>query len=93
MLSLQLTFKLSGNSIQDISLLEIVDIQEDGSSIQAHVTQQVDAELNGEAKTEIQSVIAVSEDNGGTWYFINTYDNNRTQLEKVFPQLNPKLQF
>jgi hypothetical protein len=85
--------KLSGNIIQDISLEEILDVEKDGNNIQALVTQRVEAELNGERKTEIQNIIAISEDNGSTWYFINTYDNSREKLEKVFPQLNPKLQF
>ena len=85
--------KLSGNIIRDISMLDILDIQEDASSIQALVAQSVEAEFNGEIRTEIQNIIAVSEDNGSNWYFINTYDNSRDELEKVFPQLNPKLQF
>ena len=85
--------KSSGTTIRDVSLADIYDIKYEADNIQAIITQQVIFDENGKDKKEIQKMIAVSEDGGANWHFININGKTKAEMFKFFPVLNPNLKF
>lgn len=85
--------KKSGRSIQDVSLAEIYDMTHDGKKIQAIITMKVIYSGTENEKTEIQKMIAVSDDGGANWHFINIDGKTKAEMLKFFPDLNPNLKF
>ncbi len=82
-----------GSAIKDVKLADVFDIKNNENSMQAIVTQQVTSETNGQEKIEIQKLIAVSEDNGKSWKYININGKTKSEMMKFFPQLNQNLDF
>jgi hypothetical protein len=85
--------KSSGTKIKDVSLADIYDIKHEADNIQAIITQQVIYDENGKNKTEIQKMIAVSDNGGAKWHFININGKTKAEMLKYFPDLNTNLKF
>lgn len=86
-------FRDNQTTIESIDLKEIIDIQSDRNSIQILLTQEIVFQKAGEIVTEVQKVIAVSEDNGDKWYFINIEGKSQEEVAAFFPALNANLKF
>jgi len=86
-------FKENGTSISRITLSDIYDISKKGKSLQAIITQKVYYLTSGNEVEELQKLIAVSDDNGTTWQYINITGKTKAEMIKFFPSLHPKLKF
>lgn len=85
--------KKTGTSIKDVSLSDIYDIVYEGKNIQAIITMKVIYSGTQNEKTEIQKMIAVSDDGGTKWHFINIEGKTKAEMLKFFPYLNQNLKF
>jgi len=85
--------KESGTILKDISLSDIYDIRKEGRNVQVVMTQVLLYENNGIENTEIQKMLAVSEDNMNSWKFINITGKTKAEMQTFFPSLNKDLQF
>ncbi|MBK9257618.1 MAG: hypothetical protein IPM42_19335 [Saprospiraceae bacterium] len=85
--------KESGTILKDISLSDIYDIRKEGRNVQVVMTQVLLYENNGIENTEIQKMLAVSEDNMNSWKFINITGKTKAEMKVFFPSLNKDLQF
>jgi hypothetical protein len=91
--SSMLELKNSGFIIKKITLSDLNQVEVDGTQIQAIITQIVHFSSVGQVKTEIQKMIAISEDFGQIWYFININGKTKSEMKMIFPSLNPNLEF
>ncbi|HQV66784.1 MAG TPA: hypothetical protein PLE29_06785 [Saprospiraceae bacterium] len=79
--------------IKDILLVDVLDIQQLDKSIQAALTQKVIYDISGEEKNEMQKLIAISDDRGKSWKYINIGSKSKDEISRLFPFINPKLAF
>lgn len=85
--------KKSGYTIKNVSMGDVYDIQIDKSNIQVVFGQILTLESADAEKQENQKMLAVSENGGKTWYFINITNKNKGDILKSFPGLNQNLKF
>lgn len=85
--------KEKGTIIKSIKIKNIADIQQDGESIQALLTQSVIFDTYGNESVDDQKMIAVSEDKGKSFQFINVTNKSKADIIKFFPDLNENLKF
>jgi len=86
-------WKKDGLVFENVSILKILDVIQKGRIVQVLFTQQVQMSKNMLSETENQQVIAVSEDQGKTWYFININGKSKEEMKKIFPPLFDQLEF
>lgn len=79
--------------IKDVRLGDVLDIQQMDGSIQAVISQIVTYDVSGEEKNEMQKLIAISEDRGKSWKYINIGSKSKDEIFRLFPFINPKLAF
>lgn len=87
------TLKDQQTKVSKIVFSDMYDIENDGKTIQALVAQKVTFENNEGSKDEIQKMIAISEDSGKSWKYINIGKNTKAEMTKLFPVINPNLEF
>ena len=80
-------------TIKSIKIKNIADIQQDGESIQALLIQSVIFDTYGNESVDDQKMIAVSEDKGKSFQFINVTNKSKADIIKFFPDLNENLKF
>jgi hypothetical protein len=85
--------KKSGYKVKSASLSEVHDVKYKQKNIQAIISQVLALDSMGTDKTEIQKMIAISENNGETWSFININGKSKAEVSKNFPILNQNLNF
>ena len=85
--------KEKGTIIKSIKIKNIADIQQDGESIQALLIQSVIFDTYGNESVDDQKMIAVSEDKGKSFQFINVTNKSKADIIKFFPDLNENLKF
>lgn len=76
-----------------IAFVDVGQIESAGRNIQAVINQEVTLDKHGEQVTEHQKVLAVSEDNGTTWHYINLTGTDKEKISRFYPELNKKLNF
>lgn len=59
--------------------------------MQCTFTEMIEMRIPGGKLTAFTNVIAVSNDNGATWYFIDCSENNAQAMRKLIPSLSPDL--
>lgn len=87
------TLKERDTKVSKIVFSDLYDIENDGQTIQALVSQKVTYESGEGSKDELQKMIAISEDRGKSWKYINIGDNTKVEMTKLFPVINPNLEF
>ncbi len=83
----------SGSTLKTIKLKSISQVSHEGKNIQAILSQVVMYDTNGIETSDEQKMIAISEDNGDTFQFINITNKSKKDLIKFFPDLNQNLEF
>lgn len=86
-------FKEKGTTISRIDLQDIVNMAVDSKIVQAIITQKVYYHTEGHDVEDLQKLIAVSNDYGATWQYINITGKTKADMIKFFPELNPTLEF
>lgn len=79
--------------VSKIAFSDMYDIKNDGKTIQALVAQKITFKKGDESREELQKMIAISEDKGKSWKYINIGDNTKVEMTKLFPLINPNLKF
>jgi hypothetical protein len=85
--------KIKNVAIKDISLNDIESIATLDDNIQVVISQNVTFNTQNTDNVEVQKMIAVSEDKGNTWSYININKKSKTELSKFFPFLLEDLKF
>ncbi len=83
----------NSTKIKNVTISDVHDIQYDQQTIQAIVTQKVSYDISGKQKDEMQKLIAISNDQGKSWKYINIGGKSREQMIKLFPLINSNLKF
>ncbi|HRO73174.1 MAG TPA: hypothetical protein PK611_05855, partial [Saprospiraceae bacterium] len=73
--------------------VNIVQTEQQGNNIQSIINQDVTIKTPTGDITEEQKVLAISDDNGATWHYINLSGMTKERLLKFYPAFNPKLNF
>lgn len=82
------------NQILSINFSELETIHRQGSNYQALVYQDVVFNNAGNEKVEHQKMIAVSEDGGSSWTFINVSNGKpANEIRRLYPQLHNAIEF
>lgn len=87
------SLKEQETSVSKIAFSDIYDIKNDGKTIQALVAQKITYKERGDSREELQKMIAISEDKGKSWKYINIGKNTKAEMTKLFPVINPNLEF
>lgn len=82
----------TGTSIKRIEFKRMLDVETKGSNIQAVILGTTFMDKNGEPFNEDQRLLAVSEDGGITWTYINLSDKTKAEIRQFFPYLNMNLE-
>lgn len=85
--------KKSGYKVKDASLSQVHDVQFKQNNIQAIITQKLTLDSMSTDKTQLQKMIAISDNNGASWSFINIDGKTKEEIKAVFPLINPNLEF
>lgn len=85
------TFKDNGGEYKKVTFKDVAQVETKGKNIQAVVNQEVTFLKDNIESIEHQKVLAVSEDSGHSWYYINLSGMDRSKIEKFYPALNPNI--
>jgi len=85
--------KKSGYRVKSAALSEVHDIQFKQNNIQAIISQKLTLDSMNLDKVQMQKMIAISENNGASWSFINIDGKSKEEIKSVFPLINPNLKF
>ncbi|HMR88441.1 MAG TPA: hypothetical protein PKD51_09810 [Saprospiraceae bacterium] len=85
--------KKSGYRVKSAALSEVHDIQFKQNNIQAIISQKLTLDSMDLDKVQMQKMIAISENNGVSWSFINIDSKSKEEIKSVFPLINPNLKF
>ncbi len=85
------TFRDNAGDYRKIQFKDIEQVERKGKNIQAVVNQDVTIVKEMNESIEHQKVLAVSEDGGHSWYYINLSGMDRSRIEKYYPALNPDI--
>jgi|GEM_PF-5529449 len=83
----------TGTSIKRIEFKRMLDVETNGSNIQAVLLGTTYMDKNGEPFKEDQRLLAVSENGGINWTYINLSDKTKAEIREYFPYLNMNLEF
>lgn len=81
----------NNTKIVSVLLKDVHDIKINGENIQVIITQEVLFDNNGKSINELQKMLAVSDDSGKSWQFININNKTKTEVLEFFPSLNEHL--
>jgi hypothetical protein len=84
---------MAGTEIKEVRFDKILDLQKSGNDIQAVLLQTLTLTQNNQEQVQIQKMLAVSEDGGANWYYINIEGKTKDEIKQEFPALNEKLKF
>ncbi|AWH86693.1 hypothetical protein HYN59_16970 [Flavobacterium album] len=62
-----------------------------GGEMQCTFNEMIEMRIPGGKLTAFTNVIAISNDNGANWYFIDCSENNAQAMRKLIPSLSPEL--
>ena len=85
------TFRDNAGDYRKIQFKAIEQVERKGKNIQAVVNQDVTIIKAMNESVELQKVLAVSEDGGHSWHYINLSGMDKSKIEKYYPALNPNL--
>ncbi|MCZ2101317.1 MAG: hypothetical protein LC107_07255 [Chitinophagales bacterium] len=85
------TLKDNGGEYKKVTFKDVAQVETNGKNIQAVVNQEVTFLKDNIESIEPQKVLAVSEDGGHSWYYINLSGMDRSKIEKFYPALNPNI--
>jgi len=83
--------KAQGAIISNITFDEPSKIIKAGKELQATIPQHTEIKLTQGRLLNTSTLIAISEDNGANWTFIDTSNKDRQTLNKVLPNLSPSI--
>ncbi|MCZ2099940.1 MAG: hypothetical protein LC107_00200 [Chitinophagales bacterium] len=86
-------FRDAGGEYKRISFIGIQQIESNGDDIQVLLNQEAVMDLNGQEILEPQMILAVSEDSGSSWRYIQLVGMNKASIQAIFPALNQRLIF
>lgn len=86
-------YKDQKGAYKNIKFVNIVQTEQQGNNIQSIINQDVTIKTPTGDITEEQKVLAISDDNGNTWHYINLSGMTKERLLKFYPAFNPKLNF
>lgn len=86
-------YKDQQGQYKKIEFVNVQQIEETGRNIQAVLNQKVTIDNKGEQNIETQKILAVSEDNGVSWHYINLTGMSKDQIYKFYPYFNDNLNF
>ncbi len=94
LLSATLTeLKKSGYKVKSAELNQVYDVKYKQNSIQAIINQVLTLDSMSIDRTQIQKMIAISDNNGKSWSFINIDGKTKEEITALFPLINPDLKF
>lgn len=86
--------KSRGNEIISVKFNNVDKVVRKGSNYQALVSQEVKFKAVGQPRVEVQKMVAVSNDGGDSWKFINVSNGKSDEeIRKIFPQLVEEFDF
>ncbi len=85
------TFRDNVGDYSKIQFQDVEQVERKGKNIQAVVNQDVTIVKEMNESIEHQKVLAVSEDGGHSWHYINLSGMDRSRIEKYYPALNPNI--
>ncbi len=85
--------KKSGYKVKSAALSQVHDVQFKQNNIQAIISQELTLDSMNMDKVQMQKMIAISDNNGASWSFINIDGKSREEIKSVFPLINPNLKF
>lgn len=83
--------KENGTTIKAIELDSISDLKQEARTIQAVLIQSVIFITDGTESKDVQKMLAVSNDKGKSFQFINITNKSRQDIIKFFPDLIPQI--
>lgn len=83
----------NNSKIIQVRLNEMHDIQFSRQNIQAVISQEVIFNQNGTEIKEIQKMLAVSNNDGKSFQFININNKSKEEISKFYPDILPTLNF
>ena len=86
-------YEAGGVQIRGSEFKDILDIRNSGSNIQALLASEFRLRMDGRDSVINQKMLAVSEDNGNSWYYINLDGMTRDKLKGFYPQLIETIEF
>lgn len=87
------TYRDMGGEYKEIKFVDIQQVEHKGQNIQAIINQDVTIFKDNENVNERQRLLAVSEDKGVTWYYINLNGMTKEKISDFYPAFNPNLKF
>ena len=85
--------KSSGVRVKGVKLLRILEVQRSGDFFQAIIEQEVRLEKHGKNNSLFQKMLALSEDGGETWHYLNIENSDREEIERFYPNLLDDITF
>ncbi|WP_294818739.1 hypothetical protein [uncultured Flavobacterium sp.] len=84
-------FEEEGITFLNVTFSSPSKILESEGELQATFTEMIEMKVPGGKLTAYAKVIALSQDNGANWYFIDCTDHPIEMMRKLIPSLHPGL--
>ena len=81
----------NGYSFVSLTIDEPSDIVKSGNELQCVVPEKIEMKVPGGKAVSNAYLIAISEDNGNSWYFIDTSSMDIAKMKEVLPNLSAQL--
>lgn len=85
------TMKKQGLSVEKVVIGEPGQIYTAGTELHCLVPQTVTVKMQGKYVTSTTHLLAVSDDKGKTWTFVDTSNGSPEKMKQMFPNWNSKL--
>jgi len=86
-------FRQQGFRIKQTRFGKISDLESKGKTQQAVITQELTLEKNGIDSIVNQKMLALSDDSGENWYYLNIYHQTKNEISKFYPYLLQDIDF
>ena len=86
-------FLQTGYRINGTKFLDVRDIESSGNQLQAVITQELSMQQNGVDTVILQSMLAVSENRGESWYYMDINGKTKDEIQRFFPSLLEDINF
>lgn len=81
----------NGSSIEKITISDLSDTIQIQNQIQCTLKEEITMKVNGGKLLATSTLIGLSEDNGKTWYFLDSNGHSLESLKEKFPNISDKL--
>jgi len=88
-----LEFRQQGFRIKQTKFGKISDLESKGKTQQAVITQELTLEKNGNDSIVNQKILALSDDSGENWYYLNIDHQTKNEISKFYPYLLQDIDF